>query len=443
MGSTLDFLREIYTAFKSSNSLKGAVVRGAAGTFVLKIANKLLAFITTLILAKTLGVSGYGAYSYILSIVALLSIPSVMGMDRLLIRDVARYRTEGQWGLIRGLIRWTNSMVMVISITILLLAWSITALFFKGNSNLNLSAFWIALMLIPLNGLIRLRQTALQGLQKVIAGQMPELLIQPALLIIFLLAVFVFMKYPAVVHTSILLNVISSSLVFFAGIYLLKKNLPPEIKNAAVHYRKSEWLRTIMPFFAIAVVQIINQRANIVMLGSIEGPHAAGIYAVAERLADLITFILVATNTAIAPVIASLYASNEKQRLQRMVKKIVRVLFLTALPVVITFIVFGKWILLLFGRGFTDGYPVLVILSAGQFVNVSMGPVGLLLTMTGNEAHALRGLALSAGLNVILNLLLIPSLGAMGSALAGAMSLITWNVVLAVMVYKRIGIRVW
>lgn len=71
MNFSISYLREIYNSLKSSKEggLKGIVIKGTAGTFTLKIINKALAFISSLILARTLDVSGYGAYSYILAIV--------------------------------------------------------------------------------------------------------------------------------------------------------------------------------------------------------------------------------------------------------------------------------------------------------------------------------------------------------------------------------------
>lgn len=445
MNFSISYLREIYNSLKSSKEggLKGIVIKGTAGTFTLKIINKALAFISSLILARTLDVSGYGAYSYILAIIALLSIPSVLGMDKLLIRDVARYRATGQWGSIKGLIKWTNSMVIILSLIIIAIAGIVAPLFLKNNSSLSMPAFLIALILIPLNGLIRLRQTTLQGFQRVVIGQIPELLVQPAFFVVLLSALFIFMRYPAGVDLAILLNLFSVLVAFLAGIYLLWKNLLPEVKNAAPVYNKKDWLKSMLPFFLIAVFQIINQRVNVVILGSIKGTYAVGIYSVAERIAELITFILMASDTALGPVIASLYASNERDRLQRIITKIVRVLFLTSLPLALTFILFGKWILLIFGKGFVEGSTALAILSVGQFINVSIGPVGVLLIMTGHENYALRGVALSAIVNVILNLWLIPSLGVNGSAIARAVSLITWNIILTYFVYKKISIRVW
>ena len=47
----------------------------------------------------------------------------------------------------------------------------------------------------------------------------------------------------------------------------------------------------------------------------------------------------------------------------------------------------------------------------------------------------------AAVLNLVLNLLLIPAFGIVGAAVASAISLISWNLILAVLVYRRLGIH--
>jgi O-antigen/teichoic acid export membrane protein len=61
--------------------------------------------------------------------------------------------------------------------------------------------------------------------------------------------------------------------------------------------------------------------------------------------------------------------------------------------------------------------------------------------MTRHERDTAKGLAVSAILNVVLNLLLVPLLGIIGAAMATALSLITWNVLLWWAVRQRLGIN--
>ncbi|MCX7847292.1 MAG: polysaccharide biosynthesis C-terminal domain-containing protein, partial [bacterium] len=80
-------------------------------------------------------------------------------------------------------------------------------------------------------------------------------------------------------------------------------------------------------------------------------------------------------------------------------------------------------------------------LCCGQVVNACAGSVALLLTTTGHESEALKGVTLGAVINVIGNAILIPRLGITGAAIGTAVSTVVWNVALAVYVYKRLGIN--
>jgi len=69
----------------------------------------------------------------------------------------------------------------------------------------------------------------------------------------------------------------------------------------------------------------------------------------------------------------------------------------------------------------------------------------VLLNMTGNESVMARGLALAAALNVIMNLVLIPLFGIVGAALATALSITIFNLMMwnAAMRLLRINTFAW
>ena len=82
----------------------------------------------------------------------------------------------------------------------------------------------------------------------------------------------------------------------------------------------------------------------------------------------------------------------------------------------------------------------LAILCIGQLANAGIGSVAYLLIMTGHGREAATGIGVGAIVELLLSLLLIPRWGASGAAVATAISLITWNVVLAVFLWRRTGI---
>jgi O-antigen/teichoic acid export membrane protein len=81
-----------------------------------------------------------------------------------------------------------------------------------------------------------------------------------------------------------------------------------------------------------------------------------------------------------------------------------------------------------------------MILIGSQIVLSCVGPAGNILTMTGYERIQLVNNLLALGLNIGLNLFLIPRYGILGAAIATSVSLAVLNVLRVIQVIRFIGI---
>lgn len=420
--------------------MRATLVRGASGTLILRVTAVGLGFAISLILARTLGSAGYGAYAYAMSWVALLIVPATLGFENLLVREVAAYRANAAWGMIGGILHWTNRTVTIASVTLTVLLavvlWAAAGLFEQRM----VPALWVALVLIPISALTRVRQAAVQGLGYVVVAQIPEALLRPLLFISLLGGGYVILGNGMTAPLALVLSLVAALIALLIESFILQRRLPQPVAQAAPIYRSGMWLRAALPLMLVGGLQIVNSRADIIMIGAIKGAEATGVYAVASRGAELILLVILSANLALRPAIAELYSRGEISRLQRMVTRSARLILLFTLPIALTFIVFGHWFLLLFGLEFTEGRTALAILSAGQLFNAAVGSVGVLLIMTGYDSQAALGVGVAAVSNVTLNAALIPIWGIEGAAIATVCSLVIWNVLLAALVYKRLTI---
>lgn len=436
-------LKKISTIFTKgkTDSLKNRLIRGAVGSFGLKIAGTGLTFIRSLMFARLLGTDGLGIYAYAISWVGLLSIPAKLGLPQLLVREIAIYQTQSAWGLMRGLLRWSNQVVLIVSIGLALIAAGIAWNLQVDTNPQMLLAFCVALISLPIVSLTNLRLCAMQGLHKVVLGQLPEVLIAPLLLITFIGSGYLIIKEDLSASWAVGMHVLAISITYLIGAWLLNQALPKVVKDVTPKYQARKWLSSGLPLMFLGAINIIRSQTDVLMLGAIKGAEEVGIYTVVNRLAVLIVFVLVATNSALAPNIASLYAEQKIDKLQRIITKSSRAVFLTSLIFTIFLSIFGYSLLLMFGLDFTQGKNALTILSIGQLVNAVTGPVGLILKMSGHENYTAISLGGSAVLNVILNVLLIPQWGVNGAAIATTASIISANTLNAIWVYKKIGIN--
>ena len=425
---------------EQENSLRSFLAKAVAGTFGLQVANAGFAYVSTLLLARFLGAAGYGSYAYALAWLNLLTIPALLGLPGLITREISIYQSKSNWGLAKGLLLWANKIVLLTSLALALLFVGITRWLTNATPQ-TVSILGIAAIALPLMTLTQLRQPTMQALNRIVLGQLPEFLIRPVLFISLLGGSYLAFGKNFTAPWAMGLYVAANGVAFLFGTWFLTKSLPAVYQEVSAEYAPRVWLRSALPMLLIGGMYVINNRTDTIMLGVMRDQAEVGIYSIASQGSSLLSFVLIAFNTSLAPTFASLYAKGNVNRLQKIVTKSSRMILLATVPMCLGLTVFSSFFLSLFGTEFVQGKSALIILVVGQFFNAATGSVALLLTMTHYERDVAYGVTASAVLNVILNAVLIPSSGLEGAAIATTASRIAWNILLVFLVYKRLGIH--
>ncbi|MEL6940717.1 MAG: oligosaccharide flippase family protein [Cyanobacteria bacterium J06598_1] len=171
------------TPASTASSLKAKLIKGIAGAFGLRLVYTGLTFLTSILLARVLGTSGFGTYSYAVVWAYLLSIPATLGFGNFIVREVAVYQAKEQWSLLRGILTWSNRSVLAASVGIALLAMGVAWVIDKGAYSELFLGFCLAMALMPAISLRNIRRGVMRGLHHVTKGLLPELLIDPLILI--------------------------------------------------------------------------------------------------------------------------------------------------------------------------------------------------------------------------------------------------------------------
>ena len=164
-----------------------------------------------------------------------------------------------------------------------------------------------------------------------------------------------------------------------------------------------------------------------------------GIYSVALAISTSSSIILFSINSIAAPKFSKLFSSRNMEEFKSFVKLSSRLIFWFSLPIIMFIIINSEFLLGIFGNEFKNGKLVLLILLFGQFINILCGSVGYILMMTNKQNLLLNIIIFSAILNIILNIILIPIYGIMGAAVASTISMICWNLIAMIYVYKEYG----
>lgn len=434
-----DMIGRLLTVTKGEG-LRAQLIRGGVGSILLKVANMVLVLALSVVLARVLRPSGYGVYVAVIAVVSVLGVPAQLGLQNLVVREVATYQLHEQWSLLKGVLRFSFLVVAGSTLVILLAALAFALFFGHRFAGEEVNTMLWGLALLPLLALGGVRGAALRGLRRVTEGQVPEFILVPGLTLAFV-GGYVALRQPLPPSTSMALRAIASLLAFAVGVLLLARALPAAYRRSPAQYEGHRWLRSAVPLSLTGGVRVLHVQTGIIALSVFRSAEETGFFRVASQGAMLVTFALAAISMVIGPQIARLYAAGDYRRLQRLATTSTRLLLLAGLPVALLLIVFGERILgFVFGVAYRPSSGALAVLCLGQLFHAATGTVGLFLNMTGHEIDTVAVTVITTVLNVTLTFALVPSYGVVGAALAFALSEATLQTVLYKKVRDRIGI---
>jgi O-antigen/teichoic acid export membrane protein len=436
-------LAELLEAVKGRGAAR-VVALGAMQSLTISVVGVGTAYVLQVILAQTLGETHYGTYVVVLAWMNLLLILSRIDLDVVSTRFAGAYAARAEWSLLRGLVRRTRQIVLLVTAA----AGGIGAIgmLLRGDMEGPVlhAALWAA-ALLPVTGLLLLSAATLQGLKDVPGSQIPSTLLRPVL---FMAGVVLFAWLSDVRLTAgsaLALNLAATSGALMVSWFRLHRRLPAEVSAAPPAYATREWLKTGAWFVMIDLFQLtISQQSDILIVSIILSKEVAGHYSAASQLAALVQFGVTAVVFIVTPFISELYAKNNFTALRRLVSSTMFVSFLLATPIFVALLLLGRFLLSKFGQPFTAAYPALVLLGAGQLLGACIGTLaGTIMSMTGRQREAAWRIGVSAALNVMLALILVPRLGIIGSATATLIATAVRSALLAVHIHRHLGISLF
>ena len=419
------------------------LLRGTAGSFGVKALSNGVLFAAQLLFANYLGVEGFGIYILALAWMNILLLAGRQGFDLATVRFVAGYRAGGNWPELKGFLRASTLIVLAGSITVGL-ALAATCFFIRpslGDALYN--TLLIVAALVPLFALLQIKAATLRGLGYVVLGDLPHSIAHPLLLVaiaVLGIAALNIQPTPAAAMTAYLISIaISLAIVWWT----MRRKFPAEMPSAKPVFKWREWILTAPAMTLIAGFGIVLNQIGAILLGVLATPADAGIFGASTRVAWTLQLVVFALVSALAPMAARLHASRDMHGLQRAIGTTGRTVFVLCLVGMLLLLLIGEWILGWFGDEFRTGYGVMAILLVGQLAWAANAPAGVILNMTGRHNASALMLGGAVIFDITLSILLIPSMGATGAAIANAATLVLWNIVTAAGTYRWLGIRSW
>jgi O-antigen/teichoic acid export membrane protein len=176
--------------------------------------------------------------------------------------------------------------------------------------------------------------------------------------------------------------------------------------------------------------------SDVMMLGYFHDTESIASYQVILPLAHLNTIVLSSFGLLFTPLAARLFARSDYSAINNLYWRTAIWLGILSFPIfAITFTMAEPLTQLFYGSRYEDSWVYLQILSISYYFHAMLGFNGLTLKVLGKLRYIVTINILAAVINIMLNLLLIPSYGALGACVATGISLVIHNIL------KQAGLR--
>ena len=176
-----------------------------------------------------------------------------------------------------------------------------------------------------------------------------------------------------------------------------------------------------------SLASITLQRIDIVLVAIMVGPAAAAVYTAATRFLVVGQFGNMAISMAAQPRFTELFALGDRRNANVVYQVTTAWLVLLTWPLYLLTVVYGPIVLSVFGHSYTAGAAVMIVLSLTMLLATACGQVDMVLITTGRSSWSLVNGLLAVGVNVSLDLVLIPRYGITGAAIGWAVAIIVTN----------------
>lgn len=377
--------------------------------FAYKILTLITPLITTPYVSRILGVENIGIYNYTYSTLSYFVLFGVLGFQMYGQREIAyQYNNEE----FRIKLFWEIALVKLFSITTVTI---IYYLFLLQTEYRLIYAIWgIELIANAIDiswyyyGMEEFKIITIRNFIVKLTG---------------ITCIFLFVKS----KDDLLIYIFCNVIFLFLGNLSLWLGVKKNIGRPSFDYKIIfEHLKVAFIFFLPQCLDSIYMLMDKVMLGNLSTMQQVGIYGQADKIIKMTVTLITSMGLVISPRIAQCYASKDFINLKKYMRNGFLFVFSLGIPMTFGLIgiapVFSDWF---FGVGYEGVSKIISMLSP---IIVFMGLNSVMgwqyLMTVGREKDFIKSVAIGATANLVINILLIPTMGATGAVIASLVSMI-------------------
>ncbi len=405
-------MREKIKSFLFQNkTLKQTVVKN---TLWLSFGSGISKFIRAIVIiyaARILGAANYGIFAYATSLAAFFTVFSDIGLSSLLTRELA---ADSE--------RKKEYMSTTFYIKIFLLALTILLIIFIAPYFTKIKE---AQILLPAVALLftfdNLRSFGFSVTRAYNKMELEGSLMILTEIFVTSLSLFVLFRAPSD-YNLVLAYTVGSFLGFLATFAVIRE----KIKDAFSYFRKNLVKEIISSAWSFAVLGLFGGlmlNVDVIIIGWFKDAVALGLYAASQKPILILYILPGLLSTSLFPIMVKLAREKQGERMKEITEKTMALVFAAAIPAVVGgLIVAPQLIRLLFGAEYTGATLAFQIL---LFTFLLVFPGAILSNFVfayDQQKIFLISIGVGSLINIVFDLLLIPSYSISGSAVATLLS---------------------
>ena len=414
-----------------STIIFGARIFGAGLTFVAQAA-----------IARYWGPELLGEYLLIIAAVNLVAVVMPLGFETTGTYFAAEYRARGEGGLLRGFMARAYAHVVISGVLVFAAGYAAVALL--GEPGRVLQAHWAPVCLMALaTATVFVNSSILVGLKRPFSGFLCESIFRPmVVLLAFAIATLAITASDGFAEMVWLLSAGFVGIALFQLRFVLRavRTVP-----TAMPLRPGEparWWRFAMPWVIIALASDYFFDLDLLLLANLLGREELAVFGICARVFALVAFGVAAVYAVTLPDVFESEAKKDRAGFHRKIGEANLVAAGLAVALFAGVVVFGPFLLMLFGPSFAAGAAPLAVLCLALVVRSAFGPAALVLSIHDRPYATLPAIGLGLASLLDANLLLVPRFGIMGAAVAALIAISIWSLALWWTALRHAGVDV-
>ncbi len=406
-----------------------SVARNSLLLFGFHVFTKLLALVSSVLLANALGSELFGAYSYAFALTSVFLPLADIGMDMYLLRELPREREQFLASSFPPIL-----LAKIVLAVVVLCLMTLTGGILESFGSPKFSLIVLAGAIILLRALWTTFGYILRSYNAVGSEVSLQGLIRFAEFIAILIWIFSSTNLP---HLMGVLAIVNGTGVLLTYFFIQRKYLTTIPAQPRSDLRPI--LRGSLPFALTSMFTAVYFNFDTVLVAKLINDQAAGIYRAAYNMIMPLMMVTAAVSGAVFPFVSQ-HAHSQQDEVIRVLRKSVYYLLMVGFPLAfMTTVTADRITAFVFKAEFAEASTSLAILIWFIPVVYLTNLFGHVLGAAGEQPYVLRITTLNLVFNIIANIILIPLFAQIGAALTTVLTELLGLLLLSLRMHKRFG----